>query len=97
MKKKSLLFKIAALTAVLALNVSLCVSLNKKATEANAYNATSLPSTIDLNDCTEQQIRSYYSGLNSLNAYERQGTNLLKNLKPILKNNQKYLSSQPRF
>ena len=52
----------------------------------------SCPTTIDLNDCTESQIRSYYSSLNNLSASERQGTNLLKNLKGILSNGQKYWS-----
>ena len=92
MNKKSILFKIAALTAVFTLNASLYVALNKKATEVNAYSTTSLPTTIDLNDNTPTQIRNYYSSLNSLDASERQGNNLLKNLKPILKNGQKYLS-----
>ena len=92
MNKKSILFKIAALTTVLTLNGSLYLAFSKKAQEVNAYSTTSLPTTIDLNDCTDSQIRSYYSGLNPLTASERQGTNLLKNLKPILKNGQKYLS-----
>ena len=39
---------------------------------------------IDLNDNSEADIRSYYASLNSLAAGERTGTNLLKNLKPIL-------------
>ena len=84
------LFKMAALTAVLTLNVSLFESVGKKASEVNAYSASSLPTTINLNDCTEQEIRFYYSDLNSLSASQRKGTNLLKNLKPILMNNQKY-------
>ena len=88
--RKSHLYVIAALTAVLTLNVSLYIGLNQKVTELDAYSASSLPTTINLNDCTEQEIRSYYSGLNSLTASERKGTNLLKNLKPILMNNQKY-------
>ena len=50
--------------------------------------ASSVPTDIDLNDCTETEIRDYYKGLNSLGDSERQGTNLLKNLKPILKTNQ---------
>ena len=45
-----------------------------------------IPTTIDLNDYTETQIRNYYSSLNSLASTEKQGTNLLKNLKPILYN-----------
>ena len=92
MNKKSILSKIGVLTAVFTLNASLFVSSNKNPQKVDAYSASSLPTTIDLNDCNEQEIRSYYSSLNSLSASERQGTNLLKNLKPILKNNQKYLS-----
>ena len=94
MNKKSILFKIAALTAVFTLNASLYVVLNKKATrvEASSYSVNSVPTTIDLNDTTESNIRNYYSSLNSLTANERKGTNLLKNLKPILKNGQKYFS-----
>ena len=90
--KKSFLFKIATLTAVFTLNISLYVSLNKTVEKVDAYSTSSLPTTIDLNDCTEQEIRSYYSSLNSLDASQRKGTNLLKNLKPILSNNQKYYS-----
>ena len=59
---------------------------------SKAYTASSLTKDIDLNDSTESDIRNYYSALNSLSETERQGTNLLKNLKPILKNNQKYYS-----
>lgn len=65
--------------------------INKNKTIAvEAYDASSLPTTIDLNDYSDNDIRSYYSNLNELNESERRGTNLLKNLKPILKNNQKY-------
>lgn len=60
--------------------------------EVSAYSTSSLPDTIDLNDSTDSQIRSYYSSLNSLSTSERQGNNLLKNLKTILKTGQKYLS-----
>ena len=60
---------------------------------AEAYTITTdFPSTIDLNDCTETEIKNYYSALSSLSSNELQGTNLLKNLKPILKNGQKYYS-----
>ena len=92
MNKKSILFKSIALTSVFVLNVGLYMSLNRVATELDAYSIDGLPTTINLNDCNEQTIRSYYSGLNSLVASERQGTNLLKNLKNILKNGQKYLA-----
>ena len=90
MNKKNILSKIGVLTAVFALNASLFVSLNKYAHKVEAYDASSLPTTIDLNDCNEQEIRSYYSNLNSLSVSDRQGTNLLKNLKTILSNGQKY-------
>ena len=87
------LYIIAAFTAVLTLNVGLYINLNKKAAEAvNAYSTTDLPTTINLNDCSESDIRSYYSSLNSLDASERKGTNLLKNLKTILSNGQKYFN-----
>ena len=59
---------------VSALEVSGCNLQNK------------LPTTVDLNDCSSETIRSYYASLNSISAEERQGTNLLKNLKPILYN-----------
>jgi len=58
--------------------------LNAEPTSSAPRFANKLPSTIDLNDSTETEIRSYYSSLGSLSASERNGTNLLKNLKPIL-------------
>ena len=73
------------------LGASLCLT-PKKASEVNAYDKSSLPTIINLNDTSESDIRSYYSNLNSLSESERKGTNLLKNLKPILSNNQKYYS-----
>jgi len=45
---------------------------------------SSLPTTVYLDPVEEEDIRQYYSSLNSLSASERKGTNLLKNLKPIL-------------
>ena len=65
---------------------------HKEVKSTEAYSPSSLPTTIDLNDCTETEIRNYYSGLSSLSESERQGTNLLKNLKTILKTGQKYYS-----
>lgn len=68
-------------------------SANEVMKDAEAYNvAESLPTTIDLNDSTSSEIRNYYSSLNGLSSTELKGTNLLKNLKPILKNGQKYYS-----
>ncbi len=63
---------------------------NTKSADAASYTASTLTKYIDLNDNTSEQIRDYYSSLGNLSTSERQGTNLLKNLKPILKNNQKY-------
>ena len=63
-----------------------------KADGVEAYDKSSLPTDLDLNDASEETIRSYYSNLNSLSESERNGNNLLKNLKPILSNNQKYYS-----
>ena len=45
------------------------------------------PSTIYLDDTEEQEIRNYYSYLETLADSERRGMNLLKNLKYILVNN----------
>ena len=92
MNKKSVLFKSITLATIFALNVGLFINLNKVVTELDAYSTSDLPTTIDLNDCSDEDIRTYYSSLNSLTASERQGTNLLKNLKTILKNGQKYLA-----
>ena len=72
---------------------SLALSLpfiSMKREKSSAYTTSSLPTTINLNDTSEIDIRNYYSSLNSLSTSERQGTNLLKNLKTILKNGQKY-------
>ena len=65
---------------------------NSKINKASAYPKTALATTINLNDNTDAEIRNYYSNLNSLSDAEKQGTNLLKNLKPILMNGQKYYS-----
>lgn len=61
-------------------------------TKVDAYDITSLPTTIYLNDCTDDEIRNYYKDLNGKSDAELKGTNLLKNLKPILSKNQKYYS-----
>ena len=88
MKKPLILLAgISLLTGITALSVN-----NQKTYKLEAYTTSSLPSTINLNDTSDNDIRAYYSGLNSLNSSERTGTNLLKNLKPILSNGQKYYS-----
>ena len=54
------------------------------------YEVNTLPTTINLNDYSDDTIRNYYSNLDSLTDSERTGENLLKNLKPILSKDQKY-------
>ena len=65
---------------------------HKKETITKGYSINELPTTIDLNDTEENNIRDYYSSLESLPESERKGTNLLKNLKEILRDGQKYYS-----
>ena len=63
-----------------------------KVKPVEGYDKSSLPTTINLNDYSDNDIRSYYADLNEKSESERKGNNLLKNLKPILKNGQKYYS-----
>ncbi len=76
----------------LASGVVALMGINKGVKPAHAYTAKSVTSikNIDLNAVSDEDVRSYYSALDSLSEDERKGTNLLKNLKPILKNNQQY-------
>lgn len=90
MKKRSL--GIGLLLTGFALTLGAFLIPSSKTKEAQGYSASSLPTTIDLNDTSASNIRSYYSSLNNLSSSERQGSNLLKNLKTILKNGQKYYS-----
>ena len=93
MEIKKHLFRLGTLTVAISLGIGVFINISKNALSVGAYSISNLEKdVIDLNDCTEQEIRDYYSELNSLDELERQGTNLLKNLKPILKNNQKYYS-----
>ena len=90
MKNKSLLvMSTIALTAVTGF---VLIKKNPVMVYASDYQLNTLATTINLNDASESTIRNYYSSLNSLGEAELSGTNLLKNLKPILKNNQKYFS-----
>ena len=91
MKKR--IISCLSLSALMAIGLSVVLlNVSKDAEEVKGYTASNLPTTIDLNDCTASEIRSYYSALNNKTASERQGDNLLKNLKTILKNGQKYYS-----
>ena len=55
-----------------------------KGNDVISVDAATLPTTIKLNDNTEEEVRSYYSDLSSLPESERKGENLLKNLKKII-------------
>ena len=94
MKRKTLIHASVAVSAMAFMVAGTIAGISlfeKKAEKADAYTTqSSCPTTIDLNDTSTANIRSYYSSLNNLSTSERQGTNLLKNLKPILKNGQKY-------
>ena len=88
MKKTLKLLPFAVLVPVI-----LAISTHKAvegAFAAGLYEKGKLPTTIELNDCTADEIRNYYSALSSKSEDDRKGENLLKSLKPILINNQKY-------
>ena len=88
-RKYTLAFALAAFVLLGATNLSVSLIKATPATIDGAVAAPisySPPTTLDLNDYTEAEIRNYYSSLNSLSSSEKQGTNLLKNLKPILYN-----------
>ena len=90
---KSRLLACLSMSLIMAGGLSSALfGVSKEAKEAEGYSTSSLPTTIDLNDTSATNIRDYYKSLNSLSTSERQGTNLLKNLKTILKNGQKYYS-----
>jgi Cof subfamily protein (haloacid dehalogenase superfamily) len=87
--KKFPFLLLAAISSSVAVYAATSVSAEPRETRAASGPVSSSLSSkmnIDLNDNSETDIRSYYSSLNSLSASERTGTNLLKNLKPILQN-----------
>ena len=81
-----------SLAMALGLFTAVFTTSKNEVKKVEGYSASSLPTTIDLNDTTAANIRNYYRSLNNLSTSERQGQNLLKNLKTILKNGQKYYS-----
>lgn len=82
-----------SLASLMAIGLSVVLlNVSKETEEVKGYDASTLPAEIDLNDCSASDIRSYYSSLNNKSTSERQGNNLLKNLKTILKTGQKYYS-----
>ena len=68
MKKKCVfrVLSIAGLSFLIMGGTILAVSYNKDVIQTQAYSVSndSLPSTIDLNDSTDSEIRNYYSSLN---------------------------------
>ncbi len=87
MKRKNILHFALAGTAVsfmVLAGISCSIALKNDLKVAEAIDK---PNNIDLNDCTDEEIRDYYSYLNDLPDTERRGQNLLKNLKYILVNN----------
>ena len=59
---KNAIFLILSLLALGSCSTSLVTAKPVK----NAYTGSSLPTTIDLNDCTEEEVSSYYYSLSSL-------------------------------
>ena len=87
MKNKKSLFLTSAL--IIAAIPALFMQKSTKIIETNAV---SVPTTINLNDCSDQDIKSYYSSLSGKAASELQGDNLLKNLKGVIAKNVVYFS-----
>ena len=89
--KKAVVCGTSILVSAFIVGAGISFSLNESK-KVEGYERSSLPTEIDLNDCSDTVIRNYYSSLNNLSQSERQGTNLLKNLKTILKTGQNYFS-----
>ena len=93
MKKKTIINFVGSTMVLSAIAICAAVGISRfdgKAEQAKAYDTSSLTTTIDLNDTNADKIRAYYSSLDSLAEEERKGNNLLKNLKEVLKKDQKY-------
>ncbi len=84
-KKTKIGLLFASSLAFFAIGVSALVGISPK--DAVEAKALTIPTTVDLKDNTESEIRAYYSYLENLPTSERRGQNLLKNLKYILVNN----------
>lgn len=86
--KNALLFPIIGL----AFTFLFVQSINQNTIDTKAYDSQTITdiTTINLNDCTDNEIKNYYSSLTSKSESEKKGNNLLKNLKTILKDGQKY-------
>lgn len=84
---KSKLLLLGSLFTVLAPNfLNAKQEIKVSAAVGTPSYVTSLTKDINLNKNTDEEIRAYYSSLNTLSEDERDGENLLKNLRPILQN-----------
>lgn len=92
MKKK--IVPIILLSSLLVSGFAIGISNMVEQNEIIKVEGYSVPSSlnrnIDLNNSTADEIKAYYASLNNLDVDERKGTNLLKNLKEILKKDQIY-------
>ncbi len=79
-------------SSMLLVNLSFFYKNETVKVNAEALSQSSLPTTLDLNDLDPSGIRGYYSDLTSKTEDELRGTNLLKNLKPILRTNFQYFN-----
>lgn len=80
--------KIITLATISVMSIAGILFVAQKECSSGEYtpiHALSLPTTIYLKDNTDNEVRNYYDKINSLTPSERQGTNLLKNLKTILR------------
>lgn len=87
MARKGILLTLVAGAFLMAGSAGYAASVISKEAEpvfAAPSSGSPITSNINLNDTPEAEIRSYYSALNEMEYTERTGTNLLKNLKPIL-------------
>ncbi len=90
MKTKFVPFILSTTLVGTAIGFSAAVLFNKtSAATVSAYDLGSLPTTIYVGPVGEEEIRNYYSSLDNL---ECSGTDLLINLKEILKTGQEYYS-----
>ena len=93
MKKRIILTTLSITVAAgISAGALLCFGKEMLKVEASSYSVNSVPTTIDCNDLDDTAIRNYYNGLVGKGDSQLSGTNLLKNLKPILKNGQTYYS-----
>lgn len=91
---KKILQLIPAVALLPALFANFAIKENKEtyAASGDLYENSKLPTTINLNDYSESEIRAYYSDLTSKSDNDKKGEALLASLKTILKKDQKYYS-----